>query len=81
MSGMHATYFETVGAIPTTFAWDNYVLGVSCERLSRPAREHVAHHRKHPDSKMAHAIVNPSDLSRDLSLDMCQSVTAECQTD
>jgi hypothetical protein len=68
----HATYFETVGGTTNHFRTNNFILGVSCERCHGPGAAHVNYHRDNPNETKAHAIINPSDLSRDRAIDMCQ---------
>ncbi len=52
------------------------LLGVTCERCHGPAKTHVAHHRAHPDEKVAAHIVQPRTLSRERKMDLC----AQCHT-
>ena len=47
------------------------ILGVSCERCHGPARDHVEFHAENPDAIESHGLVNPSDLSRALQMDVC----------
>ncbi len=68
----HATYFETVGGTTNHFRTDNYILGISCERCHGPGREHVSFHHDKPNEKIGHSITNPSGLSAEQSMDMCQ---------
>ncbi len=67
----HATWFEQVGDTPNQFRRDGFVLGVTCERCHGPAREHVNHHRRHPEAAEAMSIINPAALSRERSIELC----------
>lgn len=67
----HATYFEVLPGSLRSFAKDNYVLGISCERCHGPGGEHVTYHSEHPDETQAQHIVDPSRLSRSRQIELC----------
>ncbi len=66
----HTTYFD-FREPPNHYTPQSLILGVTCERCHGPAESHVAYHREHPDHKPGHAIVVPSKLTRQQSLDVC----------
>lgn len=47
------------------------MFGIDCERCHGPAANHVEFHTEHPQEKTGKFIVNPSSLSREISLDVC----------
>lgn len=73
----HATWIESRpgldGNRPEVNAYDpdSAILGISCERCHGPGAEHVAWHKANPGSETAHRIVNPAELPRERSLDLC----------
>lgn len=73
----HATWIEsrpgTDAKQPEVNRYDpeSAILGISCERCHGPGAEHVAWHKANPGQERAHRVVNPSDLPRERSLDLC----------
>jgi hypothetical protein len=55
--------------------------GVTCEKCHGPGRDHVAHHRAHPDDVDAHAIVAPGELTRERRDDICMLCHSEHGTE
>lgn len=72
----HATWFELIPQTTNRFVRESYVLGVTCSRCHGRGREHVEHHRAHPDASVPHRIVNPANLPRDLANAVC----AQCHS-
>ena len=68
----HTTYFQPVDETLNQFQTEHFVLGVTCEKCHGPGEEHVDFHHAHPDSKEAVGITNPSDLTPQRSLEICQ---------
>jgi tetratricopeptide (TPR) repeat protein len=66
----HTTWFDHVPGTTNQYRRDHLILGVTCERCHGPGREHVAFHEANPDAP-AHAIVDPSRLSRERQLEVC----------
>ena len=71
----HTTYFQPVNETLNQFQTEHFVLGVTCEKCHGPGEEHVDFHHAHPDSKEAVGITNPSDLTPQRSLEICQLAT------
>lgn len=71
----HSTFFDSTGETSqglTSFSRDNIIYGVDCEKCHGPGKEHVEFHIKNPQEKLAKFIINPSKLSRQLNLELCQ---------
>ena len=68
----HTTYYQPYENAANQYHRDHYVLGVTCEKCHGPGKEHVDYHRDHPQDEQPHAIVNPSALSLERSLELCQ---------
>jgi len=66
----HTTYADFREA-PNSFTPDSIIFGVTCERCHGPGREHVDFHTQNPGLKVARHVVVPSDLPRDLELQIC----------
>ncbi len=67
----HTTWIEQKGSPFNRFLEKPSVLGITCEKCHGPGREHVEHHRGQPDDKVARHIVNPGNLPREYSMDVC----------
>jgi tetratricopeptide (TPR) repeat protein len=67
----HTTWLQHVPGTANQYRRDHAVLGVTCERCHGPGREHVAFHQAHPDAESAHAVVDPSRLTRERQLEVC----------
>lgn len=67
----HNTWVAHVPGTINQFRRDDMLLGVTCERCHGPGRDHVAHHRSHPNEKVAHAILHPDSLDRERRMDLC----------
>ena len=70
----HATYAEVtspVGKEPETFARDNIIYGVDCEKCHGSAVQHVQFHTENPADSAGKFIVHPSRLTRQQNLDLC----------
>jgi tetratricopeptide (TPR) repeat protein len=67
----HNTWFEYVPGSVNKYHRDNFIVGITCERCHGPGRDHVEFHETNPDETAAHAIVNPSELSRERQLEVC----------
>jgi tetratricopeptide (TPR) repeat protein len=71
----HNTWVASIPGSINQYRRDDMLLGVTCERCHGPGREHVEHHRTHPDAP-AHAILHPGTLSRERLMDVC----AQCHS-
>lgn len=67
----HTTWFEQTGSPFNRFTSEGAIVGVTCEKCHGPGRQHVEHHHREPDDRQAKHIVNPADLPRDYSIDLC----------
>ncbi len=67
----HTTWIEHVPGTFNEYVPGSEMYGVTCERCHGPGGEHAAWHRAHPESREPHAIVQPAELPRDRSLDVC----------
>ena len=70
----HSTYAGTINynpEIPPAFDSTKMILTVGCEKCHGPAAKHVAYELQHSGDSTGMFIVNPSKLSRQLSLDVC----------
>lgn len=71
----HTTWAAHVPGTVNQYRRDDLLPGVTCERCHGPGREHVEHHRAHPNDP-AHAVVHPGRLDRERAMDLC----AQCHT-
>ena len=70
----HSTFAQTINynpEVPPVFDSTKMILTVSCEKCHGPAARHVAYHSTHATDTIAKFIVNPSQLPRQLALDVC----------
>jgi hypothetical protein len=67
----HSTWIEQSGVPLNRFREQPSILGITCEKCHGPGREHVEYHRRVPDDRTARHVVNPGNLSRERSIDMC----------
>jgi tetratricopeptide (TPR) repeat protein len=67
----HTTYAAFRPGSTNAYDRNSVIHGVTCERCHGPGKDHVEFHQHNPDANDAHAIVNPSELSRSLQLDVC----------
>ncbi len=67
----HVTYIAPNPASVNSYDKQSLIYGVSCERCHGPGRDHVAHHRNHPELVTAAFIENPAKLSRERNVDIC----------
>jgi len=70
----HSTFAQTINYnpdIPPVFDSTKMILTVSCEKCHGPAARHVAYHSTHANDTVGMFIVKPSQLSRQLALDVC----------
>lgn len=66
----HITYIDRKRK-PNVYHRETAIWGISCERCHGPGLQHVEYHRSHPDEKLAHHIIHPSELPRQRQLDIC----------
>lgn len=66
----HNTWMAHKPETTNQYHRDFMLLGVTCERCHGPGKEHVEHHRKHPEDA-AHGILHPGTLSRERLTDIC----------
>ncbi len=66
----HLTYFD-FRAHPNRYRPESLIFGVTCERCHGPAKEHVAFHRENRDALEAVSIINPSNLERQIQMEVC----------
>jgi tetratricopeptide (TPR) repeat protein len=71
----HTTWAAHVPGSLNEYRREDLLPGVTCERCHGTGREHVEHHRMHPNAA-AHAILHPGKLDRERSMDLC----AQCHT-
>lgn len=70
----HSTFAQTINYnpdVPPVFDSTKMMLTISCERCHGPAAKHAEYHSTHTGDTVAKFIVNPSKLSRQLTLDVC----------
>ena len=70
----HSTYAEVTSPPnrePESFARDQMILGITCERCHGPGARHVAYETAHPNDPLGKYIIDPSGFTRQQSLDMC----------
>jgi tetratricopeptide (TPR) repeat protein len=67
----HNTWFAHMPGTPNEYKPDSFVLGATCEKCHGPGSQHVRYHQGHPNDKAAHAITNPSQLSRERLIEVC----------
>jgi len=67
----HNTWMAHVPGTMNEYHPEGTVLGASCEKCHGPGREHVAHHRTHPEAKTANAILHPGRFDRERSIETC----------
>lgn len=66
----HATWLGHAAHTPNVFSPQGMILGVSCERCHGPGQTHVSH-RNAGQGEPGDPIVNPSQLSRELQIELC----------
>jgi hypothetical protein len=66
----HVTYIKQKRP-PNHYHKDSAIWGISCERCHGPGKDHVDYHRVHPSEGTGKYIVNPREMSRSQSLDIC----------
>ncbi|MFO0802052.1 MAG: tetratricopeptide repeat protein [Gemmataceae bacterium] len=71
----HTTWAAHVPGSLNEYRPENLLPGVTCERCHGTGREHVEHHRTHPNAA-THAILHPGKMDRERSMDLC----AQCHT-
>jgi hypothetical protein len=71
----HATYAKVLPFRfmngPEEFDRHNVILTISCEKCHGPGAKHVNWQTENPEARVAKYIINPSQFSRQQSLDMC----------
>lgn len=67
----HTTWIEQIGSPFNRFLSEGAILGITCEKCHGPGREHVEYHKREPGDRAARHIVNPGNLSRERSIDLC----------
>jgi len=70
----HSTFAQqnTVADVgPESFAKNQLILGVDCERCHGPAKEHVDFYANNPADIPGKYIINPATFTRQQKLDMC----------
>lgn len=70
----HATYARPVAA-PNRYAADELILGITCEKCHGPGRDHVTR-RSTPNATGPDFIVNPTRLSRERQIELCETCHA-----
>jgi hypothetical protein len=70
----HATSFEWSGPPENVFKRDSLVLGISCEKCHGPGSKHVELYRSASPARppAEPAIINPSKLTRERQIDLCE---------
>jgi len=71
----HSTFADKIspeGEEPEAFASNRIIYGVDCEKCHGPAKQHVDFHTSNPKETIAKYILNPHNLNREQSLDMCR---------
>jgi tetratricopeptide (TPR) repeat protein len=74
----HNTWIAHIPGTVNQYRRNDMLLGVTCERCHGPGREHVEHHRTHPNAP-AHAILHPGTLSRERLMDVCAQCHANAK--
>ena len=69
----HNTWLEHIPGTPNQYRPETLIAGVTCEACHGPGREHVDFHERHPEESEPMHIVRPSELSRNLKMDLCAS--------
>lgn len=72
----HATYFAAMPGYEVRYDRQDYILGVTCVRCHGHGWAHVQYHRTHPSDKSPRYVVQPGDLPRDRSNEVC----AQCHS-
>ena len=70
----HSTYAKVISPPekePEDFDRRQIIYGVDCEKCHGPAAKHVDYQTQHPGETIGKYIINPSDFSRQQSLDLC----------
>ena len=63
-------YFGTE-ITPETIKKESIIYGIDCERCHGPAMDHVKHHKKNPELKLAKYIITNKSLTNQQKLDQC----------
>jgi tetratricopeptide (TPR) repeat protein len=75
----HNTWVAHVPGTVNRYRREGMLLGVTCERCHGPGREHVNHHRAHPDDQEGRKIVHPGRLNRERKMDLCAQCHANAK--
>ncbi|MEJ7592329.1 MAG: multiheme c-type cytochrome [Planctomycetaceae bacterium] len=67
----HNTWLEHIPGTPDQYRPETLIAGVTCEVCHGPGKEHVSFHERHPDTTEPMHILRPSELSRNLKMDLC----------
>ncbi len=67
----HNTWLEHVPGTPDQYRPETLIAGVTCEVCHGPGKEHVDFHERHPGQTEPRHILRPSELSRNLKMDLC----------
>ncbi len=71
----HTTYAEEVPFrllnTPEEFDHTKILYGISCEKCHGPSAKHVEFQSQNPEERMGKYVINPSNFSRQQSLDLC----------
>lgn len=67
----HTTWLQHEPGTVNVYRKEKAILGVTCEKCHGPARDHIAFHRSHPETRSAHAIIQPAKLDRERLIETC----------